>query len=90
MSDNFLITNEYQDFITSIKQNIQDTRIKTIRTVNSELINLYLNLGKQISDKQNQAKWGDDLITQIEIDLRLEYPEMTGFSKRNLSYMKDL
>ena len=90
MPNNFLITNEYQDFITSIKQNIQDTRIKTIRSVNSELINLYLNLGKQISEKQKQAKWGDDLIAQIEIDLRLEYPEMTGLSRRNLFYMKKI
>ena len=88
MTNNFLITDEYQDFLNSIKQNIQNARIKTIRSVNSELINLYLDLGRQISDKQKQSKWGDDLITQIEIDLRLEYPEMSGFSRRNLFYMK--
>lgn len=90
MAHNFLITKEYQSFIENIKENIQQARNRAIRSVNGELIGLYYSLGKQIVEKQKNSNWGDDLIGQIEIDLKIAFPGMKGFSRRNLNYMRNL
>jgi len=89
MSTDFLTTSEYQDFITQLKRNIQQARNTAIRKVNAELIGLYFNIGKQIVAKQKESKWGDGLIGQIEKDIKLAFPDIKGFSRRNLMYMKN-
>jgi predicted nuclease of restriction endonuclease-like (RecB) superfamily len=52
------------------------------------MIMLYWDLGKQITEKQENAKWGSGFIEQLSKDLREEFPEMTGFSRANLFRMK--
>lgn len=89
-SKSILNDKEYQVFIASIKTSIRSSQQKAIRVVNTELINLYYSIGKQIVLKQKEAKWGDDLIGQIEKDLKVEFPTLSGFSRRNLIYMRDL
>jgi len=89
MTRNFLITKEYQSFIENIKKNIQQARNRAIRSVNSELISLYHSIGSQIVEKQKKSNWGEDLIGQIEIDLKKAFPELKGFSRRNLNYMRN-
>lgn len=81
---------EYLDFIYEIKEGIKQAKNNAVIRVYTELINLYFNIGKQIVEKQKVSSWGDDLIGQIEIDLKLAFPEMKGFSRRNLNYMKGL
>ncbi len=88
MTKKIIITKEYQNFINSIKQNVLQARSFAIRKVNSELINLYYSIGKGIFLKQKETNWGDDLIGQMEQDLKKAFPEMTGFSRTNLFYMK--
>ena len=88
MTNNFLITNEYQDFIAEIKSKIQHAQIKASVQVNNELINLYWNIGKMIVEKQSESKWGDGLIKQIELDLKLTMPNLKGFSRTNLIYTR--
>jgi predicted nuclease of restriction endonuclease-like (RecB) superfamily len=88
MTKEFLATQDYRIFIMQIKQSIQQAKNKAIRSVNSELISLYYNLGKQIIEKQKQTDWGEDLIGQLEVDLRRAFPASTGFSRRNLNYMR--
>ena len=67
---------------------ILQARHIAVRKVNVELINLYYTLGKAIYEKQQETKWGDNLITQVEEDLRQAFPDMTGISRRNLIYMR--
>lgn len=88
MTKEFLATQDYRTFIMQIKQSIQQARNKAIRSVNSELISLYYKLGRQIIEKQKQTDWGEDLIGQIEMDLKRAFPDSTGFSRRNLNYMR--
>jgi predicted nuclease of restriction endonuclease-like (RecB) superfamily len=57
--------------------------------VNSQLIQLYWDLGKQITEKQETAKWGSGFIDQLSKDLRAEFPYMKGFSKQNLYRVKN-
>ena len=73
---------------SQIKQSILRAKNKAIRSVNSELINLYFSIGKQIVEKQKNSNWGEDLIGQIEFDLKMSFPDMRGFSRRNLNYMR--
>ncbi len=79
---------EYIEFISKIKENIIKSRQNAILKVNSELINLYYTLGKEIYFKQKESNWGINLIGQIEKDLRKEFPNVKGFSRRNLFYMR--
>lgn len=90
MTHNFLITKEYQSFIENIKENIQRAKNRAVRSVNGELIGLYSFIGEQIAEKQKKSNWGEDLIGQIESDLKKAFPESSGFSRRNLNYMRNL
>jgi len=84
------ITNitEYRDWLRNLKQQIKTGQIKAALSVNSQMIMLYWDLGRQITEKQEKAKWGSGFIEQLSKDLREEFPDMTGFSITNLNYCK--
>jgi predicted nuclease of restriction endonuclease-like (RecB) superfamily len=58
--------------------------------VNRELVTLYWQIGRDILDRQEKAGWGAGVIGRLAKDLRLEFPDVKGFSPRNLGYMKAL
>ena len=80
--DNF----EYKNWLTELKSNIRSVQVKAAVAVNSALIELYWELGKMISEKQTQ--WGTQFLENLSIDLKSKFPEMQGFSTRNLKYIK--
>lgn len=75
---------DYREWFIGIKAAIREAQIKASLAVNSELIHLYGNLGAQIIEKQESAKWGNSVIEQLSKDLQNELPELKGFSRRNL------
>ncbi|MDR0828735.1 MAG: PDDEXK nuclease domain-containing protein [Prevotellaceae bacterium] len=79
---------EYRDWLKNLKSQIQGSQIKAALSVNSQMIMLYWNLGEQIVEKQEFAKWGSGFIEQLSKDLREEFPNMRGFSFRNLMFIK--
>ena len=79
---------EYRDWLCDLKQQIKAGQIKAALSVNSQMIMLYWDMGRQIVEKQENVKWGSGFIEQLSKDLREEFPEMTGFSVDNLAYMK--
>jgi len=79
---------EYRDWLRDLKQQIKTGQIKAALSVNSQMIMLYWDLGRQITEKQENAKWGSGFIEQLSKDLREEFPEMKGFSYDNLLMMK--
>ncbi|MEA3513818.1 MAG: DUF1016 N-terminal domain-containing protein [Campylobacterota bacterium] len=83
-----LENNNYKDFIKDIKFKIQTSQIKASIKVNVELLKLYWELGEIIVEKQKESSWGDNLITNISNDLQQEFPNMKGFSKRNIELMR--
>lgn len=87
MNEIFDNTN-YKIWLNELKSKIQQSQIKAALSVNAELIGLYWELGKQISEKRETAKWGDGFILQLANDLKSEFPEMGGFSKTNLNYCR--
>ena len=79
---------DYRQWILSIKQRVQASQIKAAVAVNREMLELYWFLGEQILEKQQTAKWGDGFLAQMSIDLLAEFPEIAGFSLRNLQIMR--
>lgn len=55
---------------------------------NAELIKFYWELGNELIEKQKAYKWGDYFLTQFSHDMQTAFPQMQGFSKRNLEYMR--
>jgi predicted nuclease of restriction endonuclease-like (RecB) superfamily len=79
---------EYIKWFSDIKSKIQQRQIKAAIKVNTELLDLYWDLGQTIVEKQSHAKWGDGIISRLSKDLMREFPEMKGFSKRNLETIR--
>jgi predicted nuclease of restriction endonuclease-like (RecB) superfamily len=79
---------DYKNLIREIKTKIQTSQIKAHIKVNEELLKLYWEIGKVITVKQKNSSWGDGIIKQISKDLQTEFPNMKGFSVRNIKYMK--
>jgi predicted nuclease of restriction endonuclease-like (RecB) superfamily len=86
--NNLFEYNDYKDWISTLKSNIKQRQIKAALAVNSELIQLYWELGYQIVEKQENAKWGSGFIDHLSKDLKAEFPEMGGFSVSNLKYCR--
>ena len=82
------ITFEYKSFLKQLKQKIQTSQIKASIRVNEELLKLYWDMAQMIIAKQKESSWGDSIIQKISRDLQEEFPNIKGFSKTNLLYMK--
>jgi predicted nuclease of restriction endonuclease-like (RecB) superfamily len=80
----------YLSLLNDIKEKIETSRLRAAFTLNKEVINLYWYIGKQIITKQKDAAWGDGVLDNLSKDLRKAFPEMRGFSKTNLKYMRIL
>ena len=76
--------NTYKEWLEQLKAKIQSAQLKAAVEVNSQLLQLYWELGKEIVQKQSQAEWGESVLEKLSIDLKLSFPDITGFSKRNL------
>jgi predicted nuclease of restriction endonuclease-like (RecB) superfamily len=85
---NLIQNTDYKNWLVDLKSTIKQRQIKAVLAVNRELILLYWELGKQIAQKQENAKWGTGFIEQLSKDLKRAFPEMSGFSKSNLFAIK--
>src|SRR5476649_2759661 len=79
---------DYSGLLRSIKDQVQQAQLRAIASVNKELIVLYWNIGRQILAQQDKQGWGMGVIDQLSQDMHAAFPEMKGFSPRNLGYMK--
>ena len=82
------INREYRLWLRGFKSKIQASQIKAALSVNRQLIALYWELGKTIAEKQTVHQWGSGLVDRLAHDLATEFPDMGGFSRRNLYSMK--
>ncbi|ABW32989.1 PDDEXK nuclease domain-containing protein [Acaryochloris marina] len=78
----------YDIFLNDVKTRIRAAQVKAKLAVNQELVLLYWQIGREILTRQQQQGWGAKVIDQLSKDLRQEFPEMKGFSARNLKYMR--
>lgn len=73
---------------TDIIRLIKKSRANAIKSVNAELINLYWNIGEYISNKIEQAEWGDSVVIELSKYIQKTEPEIKGFSDKNIWRMK--
>lgn len=77
-----------KDQFSDIIQLIKNARNNAIKTVNSELINLYWNVGAYISQKIEVSEWGQSVVKELSDFIIKTEPEIKGFSDKNLWRMK--
>lgn len=78
----------YADWLADIKTRVQAARSRAALAANAELVQLYWQIGDEILQRQKSANWGDRVLDRLAGDLREDFPEMKGFSSRNLKYMR--
>jgi len=79
---------DYQSIFIELKKKILTSQLKALRAVNKELVMLYWEIGNTILQNQSQKGWGTKIIDTLSKDLREAFPNMKGFSIRNLKYMR--
>jgi predicted nuclease of restriction endonuclease-like (RecB) superfamily len=77
-----------EEFLRDVKNRIRSAQVKAAFSVNRELISLYWEIGKAIMERQEREGWGKGVVEILSEDLRREFPEMKGFSARNLWNMR--
>ncbi len=77
-------SNEYLEIVKSIRDEIKGAQYKASVSVNRELIMLYYNIGQVINEHKS---WGNKFIDNLAADIKLSFPNATGYSARNLKYM---
>lgn len=73
-------------FIADIKQKVRQAQYEALKAVNQQLINLYWDIGRSITEKQSES-WGKAIVPTLSKELQEEFPGMGGFSTTNLWLM---
>ena len=80
----------YHQFLLNIKKQIKLAQVKAALAVNKEMVLLYWDIGRKIYEKQKEEGWGAKIIDKLSQDLKKGFPQIKGFSTRNLKYMRAL
>jgi predicted nuclease of restriction endonuclease-like (RecB) superfamily len=83
-----LLPSGYKSFFEKLKSRIESARIQAVLSANRELVMLYWDIGRQILQRQKQQGWGAKVVVRLAQDLRRAFPDMKGFSRANLLYMR--
>ena len=78
----------YTDWLADLKGQIHAAQQRAALAVNTELLQLYWQIGRDILERQAMQGWGTKVIDRLAHDLRSAFPDMKGFSPRNLKYMR--
>ena len=78
----------YEDFLLSIKERVRSAQLRAMLVVNNEHTQLYWTIGRDILQKQQSEGWGAKVIERLSRDLKVSFPQMQGFSRTNLLYMR--
>jgi predicted nuclease of restriction endonuclease-like (RecB) superfamily len=83
-----ILNKDYSNFLFSLKERVTTSRYKAALAVNKELLSLYHHIGTEVLESKKKFGWGAKVSDQLSKDLRIAFPEMKGFSPRNLRYMQ--
>jgi len=88
MSTDLIKDSEFKQWLVDLKVRIRQSQVKAAIKVNAELLHLYWDLGHDIVIRQMDSVWGSGFFTKLSKELRSEFPDMKGFSERNLYNIK--
>ena len=78
----------YRRFVEGIKERIRTAQLKAALAANAQLVLHYWEIGREILASQRQEGWGAKVVDRLASDLRREFPKLSGYSSRNLKYMR--
>ena len=79
---------DYGQWLSELKQRVSQERVRAVLSANASMILLYWDIGQAILVKQQMQGWGARVIDRLSHDLKTAFPAMSGFSPRNLKYMR--
>ena len=82
------LPSDYKSLLKDLKERIQNARLRASLAVNRELLLLYYGIGLDLHLKTIKSNWGTSVIDQLSDDLHAAFPDMEGFSPRNLRRMR--
>jgi predicted nuclease of restriction endonuclease-like (RecB) superfamily len=85
MSDNTLLeSRKYLQLLQNLKEEVKKAQVKAVLSVNTEMLSLYWEIGKQITETLGQSSWGESFLVKLSQDMVQSFPNLKGFSKTNL------
>lgn len=82
------LSGEYKRLFAEVKERVRSAQYAALKAVNTELVNLYWDIGRMIVERQAEETWGRSIVKQLASDLQREFPGVGGFSASNLWRMK--
>ncbi len=79
---------DYEALLREVKERVRAAQVRAGLSVNRELVLLYWEIGQAILRRQRAEGWGAKVVDRLASDLRQAFPDMRGFSPRNLKYMR--
>ena len=86
---NHFLPDDYASLLAEVKERVRSAQYSALRAVNKELVALYWDIGRLIVSRQADAAHGAAIAEQLATDLRLEFPGVSGYSRRNVFYMRE-
>jgi predicted nuclease of restriction endonuclease-like (RecB) superfamily len=83
-----LLPPNYDRFLKDLKQRIRTAQVKAALAINQEMVMLYWSIGRDILQRQESEGWGTKVIDRLAQDLKAAFPDIRGFSPRNIRYMR--
>ncbi|MGI6460881.1 MAG: PDDEXK nuclease domain-containing protein [Candidatus Hydrogenedentales bacterium] len=80
---------DYAHLLAEVKERVRSAQYTALKAVNTELVGLYWDIGRMIVERQTDAEHGTAIAEQLSNDLRTEFPGISGFSRRNVFYMRE-
>lgn len=90
MSKASILPADYAAFLTDVKERVRTAQYAALKSVNTELVGLYWDIGRMIVERQSGGTWGKAVVQKLAEDLQSEFPGVSGFSASNLWRMKGL
>lgn len=84
-----LLPADYAALLAEVKARVRSAQYAALKAVNKELVGLYWDIGRMIVDRQTDAAHRAAIAEQLAADLRMEFPGVNGYSRRNIFYMRE-
>jgi len=88
-AQSMLVVSDYAQLLSAVKERVRAAQYAALKAVNTELVGLYWDIGRMIVERQADAEHGAVIAEQLAEDLRKEFPGFSGFSRRNVFYMRE-
>ncbi|MFB6658626.1 YhcG family protein [[Kitasatospora] papulosa] len=80
----------FHDMLDDLKSIVRGAHVRAQLKVNTEMLQMYWQIGRAILERQGGEKWGTKVVDRIATELRTEFPNQRGFSRSNLHYMQQM